>query len=185
MKPIRKLAFVINEEKAGAPELAQELIAAACGAGVKVKQTLRFPLPPGYLRGYDACCVIGGDGIDGAVGEHERRQHEVMQRVRQRTAVTGENRIDDDEAGDGRGRRQGRGPRGISRLRHRRGGWRRTAHSSLPILLRRELRGYGTKFDDDERCERINEEMRHLLALAGSTRRWRTLRAVRVHVGAS
>ncbi len=62
MKPIRKLAFVINEEKAGAPELAQELIAAACGAGVKVKQTLRFPLPPGYLRGYDACCVIGGDG---------------------------------------------------------------------------------------------------------------------------
>lgn len=62
MKPIRKLAFVINEEKAGAPELARELIAAARTAGVKVKQTTQFPLPRGYLRGYDACCAIGGDG---------------------------------------------------------------------------------------------------------------------------
>ena len=62
MKPIRKLAFVINEEKTGAPELARELIAAARGIGVKLKQTVRFPLPAGFLRGYDACCAIGGDG---------------------------------------------------------------------------------------------------------------------------
>jgi NAD+ kinase len=62
MKPIRKLAVVINEEKAGAPELARELMVMARNAGVKFKQTSRFPLPRGYLRGWDACCVIGGDG---------------------------------------------------------------------------------------------------------------------------
>jgi NAD+ kinase len=62
MKPIRKLAFVINEEKEGAPELAHELAAIARSAGAKLKQTTRFPLPRGYLKGMDACCVIGGDG---------------------------------------------------------------------------------------------------------------------------
>lgn len=62
MKPIRKLAVVVNEEKAGAPELARELIAMARRAKVTLKQTSRFPLPHGYLRGWDACCVIGGDG---------------------------------------------------------------------------------------------------------------------------
>jgi NAD+ kinase len=62
MKPFRQLAFVVNEEKAGAPELARELIAIARAHGVKLKQTTRFPLPRGYLRGLDACCVIGGDG---------------------------------------------------------------------------------------------------------------------------
>lgn len=62
MKPIRKLAFVVNEEKAGAPELARELTAAARDHGVKFKQTMRFPVATGFLRGFDACCVIGGDG---------------------------------------------------------------------------------------------------------------------------
>src|ERR1041384_710795 len=62
MKPIRKLAVVINEEKSGAPELALELVAMARRAQGSLKQTTRFPLPTGYLRGCDACCVIGGDG---------------------------------------------------------------------------------------------------------------------------
>ena len=62
MKPIRKLAVVVNEEKAGAPELARELIVMARRAKVVLKHTTRFPLPNGFLRGYDACCVIGGDG---------------------------------------------------------------------------------------------------------------------------
>lgn len=62
MKPIRKIAFVVNSDKAGAPEIARELIATARGLGIQLKQTTRFPLPRGYLRGYDACCVIGGDG---------------------------------------------------------------------------------------------------------------------------
>ncbi|MFI5356765.1 MAG: NAD(+)/NADH kinase [Opitutales bacterium] len=62
MKPIRKLAFVVNEEKDGAPELARTLITAARRSGIRLKQTARFPVPPGYLAGWDACCVIGGDG---------------------------------------------------------------------------------------------------------------------------
>lgn len=62
MKPIRKLAFVVNEEKNGAPELARALVAIARKAGLRLKQTSRFPLPRGFLDGYDACCVIGGDG---------------------------------------------------------------------------------------------------------------------------
>ena len=79
MKPIRKLAFVINEDKAGAPELALELIACARGIGVKVKQTVRFPLPPGYLRGCDACCAIGGDGtLLGVAREAARYQVPVI-----------------------------------------------------------------------------------------------------------
>jgi len=62
MKPIRNLAFVVNAEKPGARELARVLVAAAKAKGVKLKQTTRFPLPAGFLKGSDACCVIGGDG---------------------------------------------------------------------------------------------------------------------------
>jgi NAD+ kinase len=75
MKPIRKLAVVVNEEKAGAPELARELITMARRAKVALKQTTRFPLPSGYLRGCDACCVIGGDGtLLGVAREAGREQ---------------------------------------------------------------------------------------------------------------
>src|SRR5882757_2772140 len=75
MKPIRKLAFVVNEEKAGAPELARELTIMARSAGVTFKSTTRFPLPRGYLRGCDACCVIGGDGtLLGVAREAVREQ---------------------------------------------------------------------------------------------------------------
>jgi NAD+ kinase len=62
VKPIRSLAFVVNAEKPGAVGLAQELVSAARARGVRLKQTTRFPLPRGFLRGCDACCVIGGDG---------------------------------------------------------------------------------------------------------------------------
>jgi NAD+ kinase len=74
MKPFRKVAFVVNEDKAGAPELARELIAAARGTGVKLKQTARFPLPAGFLSGFDACCVIGGDGTLLGVAREAARQ---------------------------------------------------------------------------------------------------------------
>jgi NAD+ kinase len=75
MKPLRKLAFVVNEEKAGAPELAAELVAIARQAGVALKQSTRFPLPKGWLRGCDACCVIGGDGtLLGVARESAREQ---------------------------------------------------------------------------------------------------------------
>jgi NAD+ kinase len=74
MKPVRKLAFVVNEQKDGAPALARELMAIAAAAGVKFKQTARFPLPNGFLRGYDACCVIGGDGTLLGVARESARQ---------------------------------------------------------------------------------------------------------------
>src|SRR5687767_13537409 len=75
MKPIRKLAFVVNRQKDGAPALARELALLARAAGVTLKQTARFPLPAGYLKGFDACCVIGGDGtLLGVVHESVREQ---------------------------------------------------------------------------------------------------------------
>jgi NAD+ kinase len=75
MKPIRNLAFVVNADKPGAVELAAELVRTARARGVKVRRTSHFPLPSGYLRGCDACCVIGGDGtLLGAVREAAREQ---------------------------------------------------------------------------------------------------------------
>ena len=75
MKPIRKLAFVVNEDKPGAHALARELVPVARQAGVTVKQTTRFPLPAGWLKGWDACCVIGGDGtLLGVARESAREQ---------------------------------------------------------------------------------------------------------------
>jgi NAD+ kinase len=75
MKSIRKLAFVVNEKKDGAPALARELTAIARASGVKFKQTTRFPLPAGFLKGFDACCVIGGDGtLLGVARESAREQ---------------------------------------------------------------------------------------------------------------
>lgn len=75
MKPFRKLAFVINEEKPGAKELAFTLMGCARQAGIKLKHTSRFPLPNGYLTGTDACCVIGGDGtLLGVARESVRAQ---------------------------------------------------------------------------------------------------------------
>jgi NAD+ kinase len=75
MKPIRSLAFVVNEEKAGAPALARELADIARAAGVGFKRTVRFPLPRGYLRGCDACCVIGGDGTLLGVARESAREN--------------------------------------------------------------------------------------------------------------
>lgn len=62
MKSIRKLALVVNEDKAGALELARELTMIAQSLGVDIAQSVHSPLPTGFLTGYDACCVIGGDG---------------------------------------------------------------------------------------------------------------------------
>jgi NAD+ kinase len=75
MKPIRQLAFVVNEKKDGAPALARELTQIARASAVTFKQTTRFPLPKGYLEGCDACCVIGGDGtLLGVARESARYQ---------------------------------------------------------------------------------------------------------------
>jgi NAD+ kinase len=76
MHPFRKLAFVFNAEKPGAAGLAQELIDIARLAGAKkVRLSGDRPLPRGYFKGCDACCVIGGDGtllgtVRGATSEN-------------------------------------------------------------------------------------------------------------------
>lgn len=62
MPPIRRLAFVVNEQKPGACELADDLVALARSRGVETRLTRAFPLPVEHLRDMDACCVIGGDG---------------------------------------------------------------------------------------------------------------------------
>jgi len=75
MKPVRQLAFVVNETKEGAPALARELAVVARQCGVAFKRTAKFPLKQGYLDGCDACCVIGGDGtLLGVARESARAQ---------------------------------------------------------------------------------------------------------------
>src|SRR6185369_12471736 len=55
--------------------LARELATIARRAGVKSKQTSRSTLPAGWLKGCDACCVIGGDGtLLGVAREAGREQ---------------------------------------------------------------------------------------------------------------
>ncbi len=75
MQPIRSLAFVVNAQKSGASELARTLMDSARARGIQIIHTEQFPLATGFLRGMDACCVIGGDGtLLGAAGEAAREQ---------------------------------------------------------------------------------------------------------------
>jgi NAD+ kinase len=79
MQPIRRLAFVINQLKTGAPELAEVLMGTARRAGVDVIETTRLPVPDDFLKGFDACCVIGGDGtLLGVVKAAAREQVPVI-----------------------------------------------------------------------------------------------------------
>lgn len=79
MSPIRSLAFVINQDKAGAPELGETLEAIARAEGVTVRSSLKYPIAGDFLEGCDACCVIGGDGtLLGVVGAAARHQVPVI-----------------------------------------------------------------------------------------------------------
>jgi len=62
MNPIKRLAFAVNRQKSGAGDIARDLIEIARKCGVEVKETDHTNLPEDYLAGFDACCVIGGDG---------------------------------------------------------------------------------------------------------------------------
>lgn len=75
MQPFRKLAFVFNSDKPGAADLAQTLARIARESGSKkIKLSSERDLPAGYFKGYDACCVIGGDGtLLGVVGGAARQ----------------------------------------------------------------------------------------------------------------
>ncbi|MFT3782362.1 MAG: NAD(+)/NADH kinase [Nibricoccus sp.] len=75
MQPIRSLAFVVNTQKSGANELAQALMDLASSRGIKISHTEQFPIPTGFLKNCDACCVIGGDGtLLGVVRESAHQQ---------------------------------------------------------------------------------------------------------------
>lgn len=62
MKPINKIAFVINKKKPGAEALANVLIAKVEKRGVESISTQEYPLPEGILADAQCCVVIGGDG---------------------------------------------------------------------------------------------------------------------------
>jgi len=75
MPSLQKLAFVVNEQKNGASELASVLMGITREAGIEIKHTVEFPLPIGFLKGFDACCVIGGDGtLLGVAAESARER---------------------------------------------------------------------------------------------------------------
>lgn len=62
MKPIKRLAFVVNGSKSGTSELVARLERIANEHGVTCDTVTSFPVPEGSMDGADACCVIGGDG---------------------------------------------------------------------------------------------------------------------------
>ncbi len=62
MKPLSRIAIVTNASKEGAGEAAAALEALAGEEGVEVRSTIEFPPLPGFLEGFDACFVVGGDG---------------------------------------------------------------------------------------------------------------------------
>ena len=67
---LRRIAFVVNRAKPGAAALADELAKIAQAKKVKVALTDHFPIPTGFLKNQDACCVLGGDGtLLSVVGE--------------------------------------------------------------------------------------------------------------------
>jgi NAD+ kinase len=62
MTPLRSIAFVVNAQKSGAAEIANDLMRRTREAGAEARETKDFPVPAAYLKDCDACCVIGGDG---------------------------------------------------------------------------------------------------------------------------
>ena len=79
MPAIRRLAFIVNEHKSGAPALAEKLAQLCAQRSVTVKTTSLFPIATGFLDGMDACCVVGGDGtLLGVVQEAARAKVTVV-----------------------------------------------------------------------------------------------------------
>ena len=62
VKPIKTLAFVSNASKKGASTFVEELKVVAERKGIRTVATTDFPVPQGFLKEADACCVVGGDG---------------------------------------------------------------------------------------------------------------------------
>ena len=76
MKPLKKIAIIINTSKPGAKNLAAVLDEIAQNSGVSLVKTSEFPCPSGFIEGVDVCFVVGGDGtLLGMMNEAVR--HEV------------------------------------------------------------------------------------------------------------
>jgi len=69
VEPVRKLVVVVNSSKPGLDALGAEFAGRARNAGREVETINTYPIKSGSLRGYDACCVIGGDGTLLSVAE--------------------------------------------------------------------------------------------------------------------
>lgn len=74
MHVLDSIAFIINEKKIGAPELAQKLVEIAQRECRDYRETTEFPLQPDFLKDVSACCVIGGDGTLLGVAEECAKQ---------------------------------------------------------------------------------------------------------------
>lgn len=75
MRPLKRIAFVVNSAKSGAPELALDLLDCVSKAGVEAHVVDAYPPQRGFLAACDACCVIGGDGtLLGVAAEAARHQ---------------------------------------------------------------------------------------------------------------
>ena len=62
MKPFTRIAILSNASKTGAEEAATHLKLLAEQSGIEVIVSNRLPVPEGFLKGADACFVMGGDG---------------------------------------------------------------------------------------------------------------------------
>lgn len=60
--PFQEIAFYVNRTKSQSPQIADRLIRIAQGRGLRTRLSDTYPVPPEFLPGVDACCVIGGDG---------------------------------------------------------------------------------------------------------------------------
>lgn len=59
---VRRVALAVNPAKSGADGLAAELEDRARERNIETRRVEVFPIPPDGLRGFDLCCVLGGDG---------------------------------------------------------------------------------------------------------------------------
>ena len=62
MQALRKIAIISNASKEGAEDAGLQLKMLAEKHGLEVVITEEFPAPDGFLKGTDACFVMGGDG---------------------------------------------------------------------------------------------------------------------------
>ena len=74
MESVRNLVVVYNAGKPGVAELAAEFSEHARRAGREVKLIGTYPIPAGSFEGFDACCVVGGDGTLMSVATEAARE---------------------------------------------------------------------------------------------------------------